>query len=53
MGFAPHVTSSKVNVVTAFTPSNSVEQLEWELTFIFDIYRAVKIYTGDSLYSLF
>ena len=38
MGFAPHVTSNKVNVATAFTPSNSVEKNRWELTFLFDIY---------------
>ena len=53
MGFAPHVTSSKVNVATAFTPSKSVEALEWELTFIYDLYRYVKVYTGDSFYSIF
>ena len=53
MGFAPHVTSSKVNVVAAFTPSNSVEQLEWELTFVYDIYQFVANYTGDKLYTIF
>lgn len=53
MGFAPHVTSTKVNIATAFTPSNSVEGLRWELTFIYDIYQTVKSYSGDSLYSIF
>jgi hypothetical protein len=48
MGFAPHVTSSKVPVATAFTPSNSVESLEWELTFMYDLYQYVKIYSGNS-----
>jgi len=41
MGFAPHATSKKVNVATAFKPSNSVEALRWELTFIYDIYKIV------------
>ena len=53
MGFAPHVTSSKVPVATAFTPSNSVEKLEWELTFMYDLYQYVKIYSGNSFYAIF
>ena len=53
MGFAPHVTSSKVNIVTAFPPSSSVEQLAWELTFVYDIYRFLANYTGDKLYTIF
>jgi hypothetical protein len=53
MGFAPHVTSSKVPVATAFTPSNSVESLEWELTFMYDLYQYVKIYSGNSFYAIF
>ena len=53
MGFAPHVTSSKVNVATAFTPTYKVEDLEWELNFVYDMYLYVKIFSGNSLYSIF
>jgi len=52
MGFAPHATSNKRNVATAFTPSNSVESLRWELTFIYEIYQEVRIYT-DAFYEVF
>ena len=46
MGFAPHVTSSKVNIATELIPSNNVQDLFWELSFIYDIYQFVKKYTG-------
>jgi len=46
MGFVPHVASSKVNVETALTPTNSVQDLFWELSFVFDIYQFVKKYSG-------
>jgi hypothetical protein len=44
IGFVPNVESTKVDVVDGFTPKMKVNDLRWERTFLFEVYKATKLW---------
>jgi len=44
IGFVPHTTSSKIEVSTGTNPKRAVQYLQWERTFLFDIYAYILPY---------
>ena len=44
IGFVPNVESTKVDVVDGFAPKMKVNDLRWERTFLFEVYKATKLW---------
>lgn len=44
MGFVPNVESEKLDVVDGFAPNMKVNDLRWERTFLFEVYKATSFW---------
>lgn len=44
IGFVPHTNSSKIEVATGKNPSTPIQYMQWERTFVFDIYAYILPY---------
>jgi len=44
IGFVPNVESTKVDVIDGFAPKMKVNDLRWERTSLFEVYKATKLW---------
>jgi hypothetical protein len=44
LGFVPNVESTKIDVVDGYAPKTKVNDLRWERTFIFEVYKATRLW---------
>lgn len=44
MGFVPNVESAKIDVVDGFAPKRQVNELRWERTWVFEVYKATRLW---------
>ena len=44
MGFAPNAESTKIDAVYGYTPKMKVQDLRWERTIIFEVYKATRLW---------
>ena len=44
IGFAPNAESTKIEIADGFAPKMKVNDLRWERTFVFEVYKATRLW---------